>query len=192
MRFTLPSKLRIELEGVRDAIEAGKFHRAIAKVCAVLNDRHVPDVKLPRNPETLALQQRIATLEGELTQARAALTQATTPAATYRARRAVPKPAKRIVDPDAIREYIRTHPDCEVLGCRKPPCPEPHHLIGRKNYRKGDDVPSNLIRLCKPMHELYHSNGPRLWLATFGRHLTADTLGKVERAARVALEEDAA
>lgn len=181
-------------------LEAGKL-QAVAGFLAQLSEQPEPVIDAAHREEVQGLRANVQRLERELAAARAALATAPVvvdlipchgPPIAGRIVRPQPKPRRRIIDPDAIRDYVRTHPDCEVLGCRKPPCPEPHHLISRKNHRKGDDVPSNLIRLCKPMHELYHANGPRLWLATFGHHLTADTRSKVERAARVSLEEDAA
>lgn len=98
--------------------------------------------------------------------------------------KAQPKPRKRLVDRTALKEYARTHPECEVIGCEASPCPEPHHLISRK--MKGDDVPSNLLRLCFMHHAAWHRNGPKTWLVGYGNRLTADTRSKVAAALRIA------
>ena len=94
-----------------------------------------------------------------------------------------PKPRKRLVDKQAIREYVRTHPDCEVGGCNNIPCPEPHHLISRK--MRGDDVPQNLLRLCRRMHMEWHTWGGRRWLVRYGHLLTDDAKSKVMAALRM-------
>lgn len=173
---------------------AGKY-TDVATFLAKLAGVGVPELKKAQRSEARvveALKAKIATLEGRIASMEHGAVNRSV-AIAYLGREPhhgpLPKPRRRIRDQAAIAYYVQTHPDCEVIGCRKPPCPEPHHLISRKSHRKGDDVPSNLIRLCEPMHSLYHRNGPRLWLATFGQHLTADTYAKVGRAAR-AYEED--
>ena len=94
-----------------------------------------------------------------------------------------PKPRKRIVDKKAIKQYVLEHPLCEVLACLSEPCPEPHHLVSRK--MGGDDVPSNLLRLCKTHHMRWHHTGGRTWLQTYGDRLTSDARSKVMAALRM-------
>jgi hypothetical protein len=50
---------------------------------------------------------------------------------------------------------------------------------------KGDDVPSNLLRLCEVHHFLWHNGGGQTWLAQHQQRLTADTRSKVSRALRM-------
>jgi hypothetical protein len=92
-----------------------------------------------------------------------------------------PKPRKRIVDRKAMLAYRESHPHCEVIGCVEPPCPEPHHLISRK--MKGDDVPSNFLRLCQPHHSEWH-RGPATWAQLHIHQLTAEARSKVMTALR--------
>lgn len=93
----------------------------------------------------------------------------------------------RLVSDEALREYRREHPSCEVIGCRDRPCPEPHHLRSRATGR--DDSAHNLIRLCPKMHLQWHTLGGHQWFERYKDRLTDETRRKVAAALRI---EDAA
>ena len=57
---------------------------------------------------------------------------------------AYPKPAPRIVDPEAAKRKLLLDPWCRACGRRAANC---HHLLG-KGGRRGDDDEDNLIPLC--------------------------------------------
>lgn len=61
----------------------------------------------------------------------------------------IPKP-HRIVDPQAIKTARK--PYCEY--CRKWGYTEAHHIKTRGSG--GDDVPSNLVGLCRECHDKAH------------------------------------
>lgn len=94
-----------------------------------------------------------------------------------------PKPRKRLVDPKAIKAYVRAHPRCELRGCPSRPCPEPHHLVSRK--MGGDDVPENLLRLCLAAHMEFHHCGGREWYRRHQHELTDEARDKVRTALRI-------
>lgn len=99
---------------------------------------------------------------------------------------AFPKPRRRTVDPRALKEYARTHPRCEIRFCKERPCPEPHHLISRK--QGGDDVASNLLRLCLRHHwgvEGWHQLGALTWFERFRERLSDEACAKVRAALRL-------
>lgn len=93
------------------------------------------------------------------------------------------KPRKRLVSRAALAAYVRTHPRCELKGCKSRPCPEPHHLVSRK--MGGDDVAENLIRLCPQHHMSWHSIGGREWLRRHDAELTDEAREKVRTALRL-------
>ena len=52
-----------------------------------------------------------------------------------------------------MRKYGIDNPDCEVCGC---PAVDVHHIKSRG--RGGDDIPDNLISLCRDCHTKAHKN----------------------------------
>ncbi len=65
----------------------------------------------------------------------------------------IPKPKKRIKDPKALKRY--SHSKCEL--CKKWGTDPPHHIIFKS--QGGDDVPENLINLCRECHDDAHGKG---------------------------------
>lgn len=94
---------------------------------------------------------------------------------------------ERHVDPDGLRAYAREHPSCEILECRRRPCPEAHHLVPRSRGR--DDRPSNLLRLCPTHHDEFHALGGHEWFRRYQDRLLDGARQKVAAALRI---EDAA
>ena len=85
---------------------------------------------------------------------------------------------RRIDSPETIAFYCAEHPACEVIGCRRPPMPTPHHI----RHPRGDDVEENLIRLCWTHHvgeEGIHALGVRLWLERLRDRLRPEAFAKV-------------
>jgi hypothetical protein len=89
----------------------------------------------------------------------------------------------RIVAPDLLRSYCRSHPTCEVDGCRRRPAPEPHHLVPRSRGRS--DLHDNLLRLCPGHHRAWHLIGGRAWWRCYGNKLLEEAQTKVRRALRL-------
>ena len=86
----------------------------------------------------------------------------------------------RIVARDLLWSYCRSHPACEVDGCRRKPAPEPHHLVPRSRGRS--DLHENLLRLCPAHHRAWHTLGGSQWWWRYGDRLLEDARGKVQRA----------
>lgn len=95
---------------------------------------------------------------------------------------AFPKPQKRIKDARAIDSYRRTGKLCEG-GCKKRPV-HVHHIISRKSWRGGHDVPENLLNLDESCHRLWHTIGGKAWLRERAPFLSPDVVAKVRSALR--------
>lgn len=89
----------------------------------------------------------------------------------------------RYIDQKLLRAYSLAHPRCEVEGCRRHPCPEPHHLIPRGRGR--DDRHHNLLNLCPDMHAEWRPLGGHRWLAKYRDRLSPESIAKIERALRI-------
>jgi 5-methylcytosine-specific restriction endonuclease McrA len=89
----------------------------------------------------------------------------------------------RIIAPDLLRSYCRSHPACEVDGCRRRPAPEPHHVIPRSRGRS--DLHENLLRLCPSHHRAWHVLGSHEWWRRYGDRLLDEARAKVLRALRL-------
>jgi HNH endonuclease len=76
-----------------------------------------------------------------------------------------PRPPRRIVDPDAYREFHATGYTCLVCG---EPNPEAHHVLLRS--RGGDDAAGNFAPLCRRDHRAFHGTP---YLNDFGVHVDA-------------------
>ncbi len=150
------------------AIVAGNFQGAVRDLCHLVGRTDVPEVVNRRRG-----RHSIAQSHG---------------AAVQRARREQPKPQGRIISEAAQHEYALRHPACELVNCRRPPAPQPHHLISRKMH--GDDVPGNLVRLCRFHHDEWHRAGGKRWLQKYGPTMTAELRSKVETALRLMPDED--
>lgn len=67
---------------------------------------------------------------------------------------ALPKPIKRIRDPEAIQRKVASDPVCRM--CKKR-ASDGHHVVLRS--QGGDDVESNVVPLCHGCHMRYHGGG---------------------------------
>lgn len=97
-----------------------------------------------------------------------------------------PRRARRSTSSPALRAYREAHPTCEVLGCGKDACPEPHHILPRGGRRGRIDEAWNLLSLCSRHHASYHALGWRTWLNRTGErvdHLAWKIEAAHERAA---------
>ena len=74
---------------------------------------------------------------------------------------AFPK-SRRIRDPELLAVF-RTFP---CLACGITPS-DAHHISSRG--AGGDDVPSNLMPLCREHHAEYHARGPAYMIRTYSR-----------------------
>lgn len=72
----------------------------------------------------------------------------------------------RIVNKEVLVEYAKSHPRCEIPGCRFKTMDMPHHIIF-KSHINGHDVPSNLISLCQHHHNEAHGKHPKEWKIAF-------------------------
>ncbi len=79
-----------------------------------------------------------------------------------------PKRSRRSTGSPELSAYRAAHPHCEVRGCDKPPCPEPHHIVPRGGRRGRNDAPANLLSLCWAHHAQFHHLGWRKWLVWLG------------------------
>lgn len=94
---------------------------------------------------------------------------------------AFPKPA-RLRDRKALQLYHRTHPKCEVIGCRFRSA-GPHHIKPRS--LGGADHPDNLIALCDDHHvgrSGPHQLGHKEWFRRFADRLAEECRTKVSAA----------
>src|SRR5262245_28952783 len=64
-----------------------------------------------------------------------------------------PKPEKRIIDPGVFADFYAQDHECLVCGERNP---QAHHMLSRA--QGGDDLPGNLLPLCKGCHGAFHGN----------------------------------
>lgn len=196
---------RAETRRINDAIDAlatGHVRRAMTALCALIRRTPVPEVVDHRTtskdntcidecldtctvPCECVCHQRTLPTAAEAGRGQAAGTLTGSGSVRHGASAipSQPKPRRRIVDRAVLAAYAAAHPACEVLGCTRPPCPEAHHLRSRKMH--GDDVPSNLLRLCRPMHAEWHRGGAKSWLQIYSARLAAEARAKVERALRV-------
>ena len=90
---------------------------------------------------------------------------------------------ERVVDRKLLRLYCTLHWACEVQGCKRRPCPEPHHLRSRKMGR--DDRHENLLRLCRPHHIEWHTLGGRAWFLKYHDVLDTEAIEKIARVFRL-------
>lgn len=73
-----------------------------------------------------------------------------------------PKPAPRIIDPEVLRWVVEERDRTCVYGFMRAKFDEcrfgldPHHLIPRS--QGGDDVPENIITLCRHHHDMAEQN----------------------------------
>lgn len=99
------------------------------------------------------------------------------------------KPAKRIVDKQAVAAYARAHPHCEVLGCKaRRSRVETHHIKSRK--MGGSDVETNLLRLCAGgadggHHTEWHTRGGREFLRRYELQLPEEARVKIAAVLRI-------
>lgn len=96
------------------------------------------------------------------------------------------KPAKRLVDRQAVEAYARQKPGCEVAGCRaRRSVVETHHIISRK--MGGSDVASNLLRLCGfgGHHTIWHTIGGHEFYRRHENQLSEEAREKVRAALRI-------
>ena len=63
-----------------------------------------------------------------------------------------PKPVKRIRDPEVIARFYESGYDC--LSCGHGRIIDPHHVLLKS--QGGDDVPANLVPLCRECHGALH------------------------------------
>lgn len=100
-----------------------------------------------------------------------------------------PKPQKRIVDRRTVDSYARSHPFCEVAGCKsRRTWLETHHIVSRK--MGGSDVPQNLLRLCAGgtsggHHGEWHRVGGREFFRRYENQLADEARQKVRSALRL-------
>ena len=95
-----------------------------------------------------------------------------------------PKPV-RLRDKKALQIYHRTHPKCEVIGCRFRST-GPHHILSRS--LGGPDAPRNLIALCDLHHtgsQGPHQMGHRSWFRAFESKLSDEAREKIRTALRL-------
>ncbi len=80
----------------------------------------------------------------------------------------LPKPPKRIKDPELLARFAVVRPRCQVCeGTRQL---EIHHMTDLQNTHRRSDVFPNLMRLCRKCHhDLFH-DGAR-WTKPELRHL---------------------
>jgi 5-methylcytosine-specific restriction endonuclease McrA len=62
------------------------------------------------------------------------------------------KPPRRIRDSDAVRSKVMSQPLCRACGLEK--ATDGHHVLLRS--QSGDDVPDNIVPLCRACHRDYH------------------------------------
>lgn len=69
-----------------------------------------------------------------------------------------PRPAKRMVDPEAIARKVNLDIECRACG---QPGHDTHHLIPRGE--QGDDEMDNIVVLCIDCHRDVHAEDPQTW-----------------------------
>jgi 5-methylcytosine-specific restriction endonuclease McrA len=65
-----------------------------------------------------------------------------------------PRPPRRIVDPDAYREFHAQNLSCVSCGLLSGMIIEAHHVLLKS--RGGDDTVDNLVALCRNCHRAFH------------------------------------
>lgn len=61
----------------------------------------------------------------------------------------------RVRDPSALLRKMLDDPSCRACGR---PAVDPHHIVTRARYL-GDDVPENIMPLCRAHHDEFHAEG---------------------------------
>lgn len=90
---------------------------------------------------------------------------------------AYPKP-ERFVDERGLRAYRARNPRCEMLDCKRPSGPTPHHIKLRSAGR--DDREHNLCCLCGWCHSELHQRGSREFFRLRGDQMTSEMRAKFE------------
>ncbi len=80
----------------------------------------------------------------------------------------LPKPPKRIKDPELLARFAVVRPRCQV--CKSTTQLEIHHMTDLRNTHRRSDVFPNLIRLCRRCHHDRFHDGAR-WTKPELRHL---------------------
>ncbi|KKN03220.1 hypothetical protein LCGC14_1109740 [marine sediment metagenome] len=71
----------------------------------------------------------------------------------------LPKPPKRIKDPELMERFREVRPRCQVCGSTR--YLESHHMTDLDMHRRSDVFP-NLMRLCRDCHHVQFHGGA-LW-----------------------------
>lgn len=69
-----------------------------------------------------------------------------------------PKPAKRVLDLEALKRKLDSDPRCRM--CANERATDPHHVVLKS--QGGDDVEDNIVPLGRECHRRYHAG--RGWI----------------------------
>ena len=83
----------------------------------------------------------------------------------------LPKPPKRIKDPELLARFREVRPRCQVCESAGTPAEplETHHMTDLRNTHRRSDVFPNLMRLCRSCHRKRHIEV--VWTKPELRHL---------------------
>ena len=184
-------KVSREIEWAIDELAAGKYLRALKRLCFV-RGIPVPDMKRPRlravgggalpgGPHlghSVSQAPDVAVPPHERPRvARERDAEPVTP---------LPKPAKRHVDRDLVAEFAARHPGCSLINCSGSGEIDTHHIT--KRSAGGSDDASNLIRLHRREHEEFHQIGREAFADRYSRRLRATDMMKIRLAGRMESE----